>query len=97
MGTLGNKGSNNFKGKTFGRRTCYNFDSPKHFVEDCPYERREEKSEKLILRKKRVMMMSTREWPLLPCIPSPPPPHQASSTPPTRIRPSPTDASWQER
>src|ERR1043165_3506785 len=46
--------------------------------------------------KKMVMMMSTRAWPLLPCIPSPPPPHQASSTPPTRTRPSPTDASWQE-
>src|SRR3954471_15745876 len=27
MGTLGNKGSN-FKGKTFGRRKCYNCDSP---------------------------------------------------------------------
>src|SRR3954466_7705539 len=52
MGTLGNKGSNNFKGKTFGRRKCYNCDSPKHFVADCPYERREEKSEKLTLKKK---------------------------------------------
>src|SRR3954464_2044665 len=45
MGTLGTKGSN-VKGKTFGRRKCYNCDSPKHFVADCPYERREEKSEK---------------------------------------------------
>src|ERR1041384_2975479 len=31
MGTLGNKGSN-FKGKPFGRRKCYNCDSPKHFL-----------------------------------------------------------------
>src|SRR3954470_13329375 len=53
MGTPGNKGSNNLKGKTFGRRKCYNCDSPKHFVADCPYERIEEKSEKLILKEKR--------------------------------------------
>src|SRR3954463_3638313 len=52
MGTFGNKGSN-FKGKTFGRRKCYNCDSPKHLVADCPYERREEKPEKLVLKKKR--------------------------------------------
>src|ERR1043165_1490351 len=44
IGTLGNKGSK-FKGKTFGRRKCYNRDSPKHFLADCPYERREEKFE----------------------------------------------------
>jgi len=60
MGTLGNKGSNNFKGKTFGRRKCYNCDSPKHFVADCPYERREEKSEKLILKKKRFNKFAKR-------------------------------------
>src|SRR4051812_32756990 len=59
MGTLGNKGSN-FKGKTFGRRKCYNCDSPKHFVADCPYERREEKSEKLILKKKRFNKFAKR-------------------------------------
>ena len=41
-GTMGTKGSN-FKGKTFGRRKCYNCDSPKHFVADCPYQRREDK------------------------------------------------------
>ena len=52
MGTLGNKLSNNFKGKTFGRRKCYNCDSPKHFVADCPYEIREEKYEKLTFNKK---------------------------------------------
>src|SRR3954467_12875414 len=59
MGTLGNKGSN-FKGKTFGRRKCYNCDSPKHFVADCPYERREEKSEKLTLKKKRFNKFAKR-------------------------------------
>src|SRR3954466_13239871 len=60
MGTLGNKESNNFKGKTFGRRKCYNCDSRKHFVADCPYERREEKSEKLILKKKRFNKFAKR-------------------------------------
>src|SRR4051812_13071266 len=59
MGTLGNKGSN-FKGKTFGRRKCYNCDSPKHFVPDCPYEIREEKSEKLTLKKKRFNKFAKR-------------------------------------
>src|ERR1043165_8612212 len=60
MGTFGNKGSNNFKGKTFGRIKCHNCDSPKHFVADCPYERREEKSEKLILKKKRFNKFAKR-------------------------------------
>src|SRR3954471_10625773 len=60
MGTPGNKGSNNLKGKTFGRRKCYNCDSSKHFVADCPYERREEKSEKLILKKKRFNKFAKR-------------------------------------
>src|SRR3954467_6902243 len=59
MGTLGNKGSN-FKGKTFGRRKFYNCDSPEHFVADCPYERREEKFEKLILKKKRFNKFAKR-------------------------------------
>src|SRR3954464_2775329 len=39
---------------------CYNCDSPKHFVADCPYERREEKSEKLILKKKRFNKFAKR-------------------------------------
>src|SRR3954465_852314 len=47
--------------------------------------------------KKMVMMMNTMAWPLLTCIPSPPPPHQASSTPRTRTRPSSTNALWQKR
>src|SRR4051812_15981051 len=59
MGTLGTKGSN-VKGKTFGRRNCYNFNSPKHFVADRPYERREEKSEKLMLKKKRFNKFAKR-------------------------------------
>src|SRR4051812_28461480 len=42
----------NFKGKTFGRRKCYNRDSPNHFVADCTYERREDKTEKLMFKKK---------------------------------------------
>src|SRR3954468_10126627 len=59
MGTLGNKGIN-FKGKTFGRRKCYNCVSPKNFVADCPYERREEKSEKITLKKKRFNKFAKR-------------------------------------
>ena len=49
-----------FKGKTFGRRECYNCDSLKHFVADCPYERREDKSEKLVLKKKRFNKFAKR-------------------------------------
>src|SRR3954470_21684756 len=58
-GTMGTKGSN-FKGKTFGRRKCYNSDNPKHFVVDCPYERREDKSEKLTLKKKSFNKFAKR-------------------------------------
>src|SRR3954471_18192821 len=42
----------NLQGRTFGRIKCYNCDSPKHFVADCPYERREDKSEKIVFKKK---------------------------------------------
>src|SRR3954462_13747452 len=58
-GTMGTKVSN-CKGKTFGRRKCYNCDSPKHFVADCPYERREEKSEKLTFKKKSFNKFAKR-------------------------------------
>src|SRR3954470_15277632 len=122
MVTLGNKGSNNFKGKTFGRIKCYNCDSPKHFVADCPYEIREEKYEKLILKKKRFNKFSKRRgdkalvheeylsedeedgdddehkgMAAIAMHSKFSSTHQASSTPRTRTRPSPTDASWQER
>src|SRR3954468_10641446 len=50
----------NIKGKTFGRIKCYNCDSPKHFVADCPYERREEKSEKLVFKKKSFNKFAKR-------------------------------------
>src|SRR3954470_20196050 len=45
-GTMANKGRN-LQGRPFGRRKCYNCDSPRHFVHDCPYERREDMYEKL--------------------------------------------------
>nr|XP_020178459.1 uncharacterized protein LOC109763997 [Aegilops tauschii subsp. strangulata] len=48
---MANKGKN-LQGRSFGRRKCYNCDSPRHFVHDCPYERREDKFEKLVLKKK---------------------------------------------
>src|SRR3954470_747379 len=48
-------------------------------------------------RMKKMVMMSTRAWPLLPCTPSPPPPHQVSSTPPTRTSLTSTGASWLKR
>ena len=59
MGTLGTKGSN-VKGKTFGRIKCYNCDSPKHFVADCPYDSREDKSKKLIFKKKSFNKFAKR-------------------------------------
>ena len=49
----------NFKGKTFGRRKCYNCDSPKHFVA-VPYERREDKYEKLVFKKKSFNKFAKR-------------------------------------
>ena len=58
-GTMATKGRN-FKGKTFVRRKCYNCDSPKHFVADCPYERREDKSEKLVFKKKSFNKFAKR-------------------------------------
>ena len=58
-GTMGTKGSN-YQGKTFGRRKFYNCDSPKHFVVDCPYERREDKYEKLTLKKKSFNKFAKR-------------------------------------
>jgi hypothetical protein len=58
-GTMATKGKN-FKGRTFGRRKCYNCDSPKHFVADCPYERREDKSEKLMFKKKSFSKFGKR-------------------------------------
>ena len=59
-GTMANKGKN-LQGKSFGRRKCYNCDSPRHFVHDCPYERREDKSEKLVLKKKKFSKFTKRK------------------------------------
>ena len=59
-GTMANKGKN-LQGRSFGRRKCYNCDSPRHFVHDCPYERREDKSEKLVLKKKKFTKFSKRK------------------------------------
>src|SRR3954467_11379791 len=50
----------NLKGKNFGRRKCYNCDSPKHFVSDCPYERREDKTDKLVFKKKSFNKFAKR-------------------------------------
>ena len=58
-GTMATNGKK-FKGKTFGRRNCYNCDSPKHFVADCPYERREDKSVKLVFKKKSFNKFAKR-------------------------------------
>jgi hypothetical protein len=58
-GTMANKGKNP-KGKSFGRSKCYKCDSPRHFIADCPYGRKEDKCEKLVLKKKKFSKFTKR-------------------------------------